>query len=148
MARSAGTSRVTDLDPAGQWEVEAAAWLEAKARYDAAKKEMDSFRPTLLGALEEQGTEDDSGHLLLNLTHPVGKWSGIQRQRRVTDTVDEPTALSILDERGLTDRCVRMVPQIDQDAIYAALYEGLLTEEDIYRMFPPKITYALVAVKA
>ena len=56
--------------------------------------------------------------------------------------------VELLKEKGLEDRCVKMVPQIDQDAIYAALYEGLLSEDDIYAMFPPRVTYALVAVKA
>lgn len=124
------------------------AWLDAKEKADAAKREMDKYRSELLEALVENGEEDENGHVYLDLPEQVGKWVGLQRQRRVTDTVDEELALSILEEKGLTDRCVQMVPSIDQDAIYACLYEELLDEDDIYRMFPPKITYALVAVKA
>lgn len=149
MARTADTgSRTLDVDSSDGWESQAVAWLSAKERYDAAKKEMDSYRSTLMARLEESGDEDENGHRYLDLSDQVGKWVGLQRQRRVTDLFDEDKALEILGEKDLTERCVKMVPQVDQDAVYAALYEGLLTEDDIYAMFPPKITYALVAVKA
>lgn len=148
MARSSNTgSRSLETENV-EWQSQAVSWLEAKERYDAAKKEMDKYRATLMGALDELGEEDENGHRFLDLPAQVGKWVGLQRQRRVTDTIDEETAFSILKEKGLEDRCVKMVPQIDQDAIYAALYQGLLSEDDIYAMFPPRVTYALVAVKA
>ena len=148
VARTANTGSRTLETESIEWQSKASAWLEAKERYDAAKKEMDKYRPSLMEALDELGDEDENGHRFLDLPVQVGKWVGLQRQRRVTDTVDEQAALELLKEKGLEDRCVKMVPQIDQDAIYAALYEGLLSEDDIYAMFPPRVTYALVAVKA
>lgn len=148
VVRAADTSsRTLDSDNVS-WQSEAVAWLDAKARYDAAKKEMDGYRSALLQALNDLGEEDENGHAYLDLPEQVGKWVGLQRQRRVTDTLDEETAFQILKDRGLEDRCIKMVPQIDPDAIYACLYEDLLTEGEIYAMFPIKVTYALVAVKA
>ncbi len=129
------------------WEVDAVAWLEAKQRADAAKKDMDKRRTTLMGAITELGDEDDKGHVTLELSHQVGGYVALQRQRRVSVSKDEEVIEEILEAKGLKDRCVKMVPQVDEDAVMACLYEGLLTEEDIYAMFPEKVTFALVAVK-
>ena len=147
MARAADTG-IREMNPEiVQWESEALAWMDAKSRADAAKKEMDTYRPSLMQALADEGIEDENGHRTLELTHVVGKWSGIQRQRRVSESQDMDTINRILEEKGLKDRCIEMVPQVNNDAIYACLYEGLLTEDEVYAMFPEKVTYALVAVK-
>lgn len=147
MARTADSAREISLDDQLTWESEAVAWLEAKARYDEAKKQMDGFRSVLMEALDELGTEDENGHRYLHLTHEVGKWGAIQRQRRVSETTDMDKVNEILEQRGLTERCIEMVPQVNNDAVFACLYEGLLTEDEVYAMFPQKIQYALVAVK-
>jgi hypothetical protein len=148
LARKASTTRTPKTDIETSWQADASAWMLSKQTYDAAKKEMDKYRSRLLTALDAEGTEDENGHRFLYLEDAVGPFAGIQRQRRVSDTLDEERALAILEERGLLDTCTKMVPQIDQDAVFAALYDHELTEADIEEMFPPKITYALVAVKA
>lgn len=148
LARRASTTRTPKTDIETSWQADAAAWMLCKQSYDAAKKEMEKYRSRLLAALDAEGTEDENGHRFLYLEEPVGPFAGIQRQRRVSDTLDEERAMQILEERDLLDSCVKMVPQIDQDAVFAALYDRDLTEADIEAMFPPKVTYALVAVKA
>ena len=147
VARTANTGTRTLETQDVDWEVDAVAWLEDKQRADAAKKDMDKRRTTLMGAITELGDEDDKGHVTLELSHQVGGYVALQRQRRVSVSKDEEVIEEILEAKGLKDRCVKMVPQVDEDAVMACLYEGLLTEEDIYAMFPEKVTFALVAVK-
>lgn len=147
MARTSENSSRNLESPILSWESQAVAWLDAKERADEAKKEMSQYYSDLMEALDDQGVEDDKGHRTLELTHPVGKYAGLQRQRRVSVGKDEDTIMAILKEKNLESRCIQMVPQIDEDAVMACLWEGLLTEDEIYAMFPEKVTYALVAVK-
>lgn len=146
MARAAVSSR--KLSPSQpEWEVAASSYLTAKASAEEAKKVMDSAKVELMSALEDLGDEDDKGHRVLHLTQSVGKWSGLMRQRRVSNQMDEQAVEAILKDKGLLDRCTVMVPTLDEASIMACLYEGLLDEGDIDQMFPEKVTYALVAVK-
>jgi hypothetical protein len=53
-------------------------------------------------------------------------------------------AEKIIQEKGLTERCVKMVPTLDEAEIMASFYRGELTEEDIDAMFPAKVIYAFI----
>ena len=147
MARAAESARQLTID-IDEWEVDAVAYLNAKFLADEAKRDMESHRRPLMKALADLGEEDDNGHRTLYLSHPVDKWGAVTRQRRVSVGQDDQAIEAILTRHGLKERCVKMVPQVDEDAIMACVYEGLLTEEEVYEMFPQKVTYALVAVKA
>lgn len=97
--------------------------------------------------VEEHGEEDEKGHLWLELPEATGGYQSLKRERRVHTGLDEDKAERILAAAGLTERCYRMEPVLDQDEIMAALYEGLLTEAQIDEMYPQKISYAFVPVK-
>jgi hypothetical protein len=56
-------------------------------------------------------------------------------------------AETILTSKGIKDRCIKLVPTINEDEIMAAYYEGLITEQEVDEMFPAKITYALLLKK-
>ena len=71
----------------------------------------------------------------------------MQRQRRVSQSLDMDTAILTLTKRGLADRCIRSVPTVDEDEIMSCLYEGKLTEEEVDAMFPKKITWAFIPSK-
>jgi len=69
------------------------------------------------------------------------------KQRRVSKNLDMDVAEDILTKKGIRDKCIKMVPQIDEAAIMAAFYEVYLTEDDIDTMFPAKVTYAFLVGK-
>jgi hypothetical protein len=53
-------------------------------------------------------------------------------------------AEKIIQEKGLTERCIKMVPTLDEAEIMASFYRGELTEDDIDAMFPSKVSYAFI----
>jgi predicted RNA-binding protein associated with RNAse of E/G family len=48
---------------------------------------------------------------------------------------------------GLEDSLYKTIRVVDEDALMAALYEEVLTEEEVDEMYPPKVVWALVLKK-
>jgi hypothetical protein len=91
---------------------------------------------------------DDRGHKKLVIEDKFKGEVTLTKQRRVSKSLDMGVAETILTTKGIKDKCIKMIPTLDEGSIMSAFYEGLLTEEDIDAMFPAKVTYAfLVDVK-
>jgi hypothetical protein len=106
------------------------------------------LKKRLATIVEEYGEEDEKGHLWLVLPEATGGWQSLKRERRVRTGLDEDKAERILAAAGLTERCYKMEPVLDQDEIMAALYEGLLTEQQVDEMYPQTVSFAFVPVKS
>lgn len=120
-----------------------------KEKIESLTELQSEVKKSLKEGIEELGETDDRGHVVVQIDDEAN--SGIKRvlhQRRVSKSLDFEIAESILKERELYESCVTMVPVLDEDAIMAAYYEGRITEEDIDKMFPSKITWALVMSKS
>lgn len=122
-------------------------YLKFKALADDTKARMDELKAELSRAVEEQGYEDDRGHQWYELEEQVGDFVSLQRQKRITKSLNEDTAYEILTNLGLRDKCVKKVEVLDEDAIMASLYDGTLTDEHIDAMFPSKVTWAFLPSK-
>lgn len=118
-----------------------------KARVDELSSMQSSVKKDLKSALEELGVEDDRGHVVIELGEDVSGVSKVMHQRRVSKNLDIDVAEALLKEKDLYDRCVTMVPVLNEDEVMAAYYEGTITEEDVDKMFPAKVTWALVMTK-
>jgi hypothetical protein len=97
----------------------------------------------LMSKLEADGEEDDNGNIVLTFDNEIGGLKGLVKTRRVSRKVDLERALEIIKEHELEEELVEMVPQIREDAIMAALYEGTLNENEVDQMFPSTVTWAL-----
>ena len=106
-----------------------------------------SIRDQLSSIVEQDGEVDEKGHIVLALPSKVEGIARLVRQRRVKRTLDEHVAERILTKAHLVERCYKNVPVLDEDAVMQALFEGDLTEEDVDRMFPTKVTWAFVPLK-
>ena len=107
-------------------------------------KRQTEVKKRLQDTVIEFGETDDRGHIRIELNDDVSGVSEIVNQRRVSKALDIEVAEKILEEKGLTESCIELVPVLDEDAIMAAYYQGKLTEADIDLMFPPKISWAFV----
>ena len=87
---------------------------------------------------------DDRGHKKLVITDDIKGEVTLTKQRRVSKNLDMNVAEEILTSKGIKDKCIKMVPTLDESSIMSAFYEGLLTEADIDAMFPSKVTYAFL----
>jgi len=119
-----------------------------KDRIDSTVAIQNDVKEKLRNGLKELGEVDDRGHVVVEINDDVTGIKRVLNQRKVSKSLDMDIAENILKEKGLHERCVTMIPVLDEEAIMAAYYEGLVTEEDIDKMFPAKITWALVMSKS
>lgn len=122
-------------------------YLSLKQRIDDLSKEQSVLKTELSALVDDQGDPDEKGHIWLGLPEEVDGVTALQRQRRVVQKLDEDTANAILRSKKLYDRCYKMVPVLDEAEVMACLYEDLLTEEEIDKMFPKSVTYAFIPTK-
>ena len=118
-----------------------------KPQLDYLEKEQKALREELFEVLDGEGEVDDKGNVIIQLPQAVDGFNSIIKQRRVTRKVDELKAEEIIAAHGLEDTLYKTVRMVDEDALMAALYEEVLTEEEVDEMYPPKIVWALVLKK-
>jgi hypothetical protein len=119
-----------------------------KDRVDSTTFIQNEIKNKLRDGIKELGEEDDQGHIVIEINDEVTGIRRVMQQRKVSKSLDMSIAEDILREKGLYESCVTMVPVLDEEAIMAAYYEGTVTEEDIDKMFPAKISWALVMSKS
>jgi REP element-mobilizing transposase RayT len=115
-----------------------------KERLDELTAIQSDVKKNLKQGIEELGEADDRGHIIVEIDDEVSGIARVMNQKRVSKTLDIEVAEKLLTERGIHDRCITMVPVLNEDEIMAAFYEGAISEEDIDTMFPAKVTWALV----
>jgi len=123
-------------------------FITLRSRIDDMSKQRDSIKADLSELVDTVGEPDEKGNLWLRLPHEVDGFTSLQRQRKVSQSLDEDTAVELLKEKGLYDRCYAMLPVLKEDEVMACLYEGLITEEEVDKMFPKKVSYAFLTSKA
>ena len=118
-----------------------------KSQLDYFEKEQKALRALLFENLDEIGEEDDKGNVVIELPEEVEGYSSVVKQRRVSRKIDEARAEEIITEHGLEEELYKTIRVVDEDALMAALYEDVLTEEEVDDMYPQTITWALVLKK-
>jgi hypothetical protein len=118
-----------------------------KSQLDYFEKEQKALRALLFEDLDEIGEEDDKGNVIIELPEEVEGYSSVVKQRRVSRKIDEARAEEIIAEHELEDVLYKTIRVVDEDALMAALYEDVLTEEEVDEMYPQSITWALVLKK-
>jgi len=116
-----------------------------KARADDINSSVSEVKAKINEGIDQFGYTNDSGHRVVDIDDTdVSGISRLMQQRRVSKTLDMQVAEELLREKGIYDKCVTMVPILDESEIMAAYYNEELTEEDIDKMFPSKVSWALV----
>lgn len=119
---------------------EAKQFLALKEQIKFLTERQTEIKKRLQDALTADGEVDGRGHVTLELDEDIK----ITNQRRESRTLNEDVAETILKEKGIYDECVKMVPVLQEDAIMAAVYKEQITEADVDKMFPAKVTYAFI----
>jgi hypothetical protein len=122
-------------------------YARLKATMDMLESRQKELREKLFSALDEQGFEDDKGNVVIELPNEIEGVVRLEKQRRVSRKVDELAAEEIIAEKNLEEDLYTTVRIVNQDAIMAALYEGKLSEDEVDRMYPPTVTWALRTAK-
>jgi hypothetical protein len=129
-----------------------------KAHDSATKLRMDDGKKLLNVTVENDGYEDDKGHYRLDLDKPVEVevWdtkakkivtkicTGLMRQRRTSQLLNEEVAEKILKKKGLYDDCTETVTVLVPDQITKLMYQGKITESEVDKMFSTSVTWAFI----
>ena len=102
-------------------------------------KRKDELKKRLMETVEAEGEVDGKGHVTLEFGDVK-----LVRQRKTSNPIDMEIAQRIIAEKHLEEECIKMIPQLDSDAIMAAYYKELITEQEIDEMFPLKVSYAFL----
>ena len=122
-------------------------FVATKRRIDDLSKENNKIKAELSDLVDTDGIPDEKGHLLYDLPQTIAGVTALKRQRRVSQSLDSGVADKILKDKGIYDRCYKMVPTLDESEVMACLYDELLTEEEIDEMFPKSVSYAFYIVE-
>jgi hypothetical protein len=122
-------------------------YVTLKDEADAISERVTTIKKRLTAYIEDLGTPNEKGSLVLPVEDDRTNTRAIVKQRRVSKQFDEDTANNLLKSKGLFEACTTTITVLDQDAVMGAYYEGKLTDSDIETMFPEKISWALVLEK-
>jgi hypothetical protein len=136
--------RFTDPD---SLEAQVREYVKVKSTIETMEARQKILREALFARLDEDGYEDDKGNVLIEFDAEIDGVVRIEKNRRVQRKLDESIADEIIAEHGLEDAVYEMKRVINEDALMASMYDGKVTEEEIDRMFPAKVIWALVTKK-
>ena len=139
--------KISFSDP-DNFETQVREYARLKATLEMLESRQKELRESIFSALEERGVEDDRGNLVIELPESIEGVARVEKQRRVSRKVNEAVAEEIIAEHNLEDKLYTTIRVIDQDAIMSALYEGTLSEDEVDRMYPPTVTWALRTLKS
>ena len=122
-------------------------YLQVKASMDLLETRQKALRETLFQQIDSNGEFDDKGNVFLELGGEVDGVVRLEKQKRVTRKLDADTAESILATNGLEDEVYEVVRVVNEDKLMAAFYEGKLTEDELERIYPAKVVWALTTKK-
>lgn len=114
------------------------------ATMEARSKEL---RDNIFSEIDVNGYEDNNGNYQLDLPQEIDGVVRLEKQRRATRKLNEDIANEIIAMNGLEDQVTRMVREIDEEALMAAYYEEKITEDELDRMFPVNVVWALRTLK-
>lgn len=123
-------------------------YLSLKGEVELLTNRINILKSRLTEHVESSGETTDKGHITLTVDDPIKGEVVLTKQRKVSKPLDINVAEALLEERGIKEQCIKMIPTLDDAAIMAAYYQGKLTEEDIDKMFPEKVTYAFIVKEA
>lgn len=122
-------------------------YLQVKSTAEMLDARKEDLRKNLFSHLENSGEIDDKGNYFIELPQPVDGIVRLEKQKRTIRKLDEGSAEEILKDNGLEDEIYETVRVVNEDKLMAAYYEGKISEDELERMFPAKISWALRTAK-
>lgn len=125
-------------------------FIGAKVARERMASQENKLKKHLMGAMEESLEPTDDGHRFLEFPDAIHGYAGIQRQRRVSVSVDEEGIIAYVSKHDKLSHLLveetRVV--LDESALQAAIFEGLIPDEDIEQFYTENESFACVPIKA
>lgn len=127
-------------------------WVKQFVNLDANVKSLEKrrteIRDRLSEVVEEFGFEDpNDGHQYYDLGEVVDGVNMIKRERRVTRSLDTEKAMELIKNRGIEEQVIEWRPVINEEALYAQVYEGKVGAEELDNLVVEKVNYAFKPVR-
>lgn len=122
-------------------------YLQVKSTAEMLDARKEDLRKNLFSHLEGSGELDDKGNYFIELPQPIDGIVRLEKQKRTIRKLDESAAEDILKDNELEDEIYETVRVVNEDKLMAAYYEGKISEDELERMFPAKISWALRTAK-
>lgn len=141
-------SQITDQD-IDQMEPTVREYILLKEQQSRLAKREKELKAEIMEFLEQYGDPygEEGQNRAMTLPSAIRGVTAVVRQRRVSTLVDETAAEAVARAHNLYERLFRPVMALDEGAVVVALEEGLLTDNDVERVFPKKVVHALVLEK-
>jgi hypothetical protein len=146
MARLADDNNIRISDP-NDFNSQVREYVMVKQSLDVLEKRQLELRTTIFTKIEEAGEPDEKGNIFLELDVEIDGVVRLEKQKRVSRKLDEVAADEVISANNLEDDLYKTIRVVDEDAVMAAHYEGKLTEDEIEKMFPAKVVWALRTAK-
>jgi hypothetical protein len=116
------------------------------------------LKKELLSHLETEGALQEGGHRIIELDEPEEYFAvkegkpipklvnGIERKRRVSQSLNEDRTLAMLKEKGLLDQCTEVIVVLNEDAILAANYAGDIEDEELVELYDENESFAFYLI--
>ncbi len=125
-------------------------YLQNRSMRERSSREEDALKKQLMGYLETHGDElEIPGEPFVSYAKgsPVTKTiTGAKRTRRRSKVLDEDKAMAFIKKKKL-DSCLTTITVIDEDALLAANFEGVITDAQLAALYEEKDTYAFNLVE-
>lgn len=123
-------------------------WFGLKTQSDKIAKRLKTLRDRMCGEIEAQGEPDEKGSLYIYFEDEIEGHKGLKYQRQVNKYINEERAMKMVREKKLDKRCIILVPEIDQEEIYKAHYEGLISQEELDSLIDSSETWSFRPIEA
>jgi hypothetical protein len=122
-------------------------YLQFRHGRERLQKNEDTAKKHLMTYLAEQGEVDDRGSSYFELEEPIDNVTGVKRERRVSQILDEDVAMEIVAKYGLEDSCLETITVLNEDGLLAANFAGVIPDEEVKRLYSEKETFAFILMK-
>jgi hypothetical protein len=142
----------TSSDPQPSLARSVLTWLYLKTQADELVASANKARDRVTQAVRDSADAyiDDRGHVYLDLDDPltVGEttYSAVKREKRITRIANQTRAYDLATRLGLVDRLFPPTPVFDEQELFVAYQEGVISEEEIDGLYDVKESWALKAV--
>jgi hypothetical protein len=124
----------------------AMSYLQFRRGREKLARTEDALKKDVMGLLAEAGEVDEKGSRYFYAPLEEGV-SGIKRERRVSQVLDEDAAMILVEKYQLQSKCLETITVLNEDGLLAANFDGTIPDEEMKGLYTDKETFALVLLK-
>lgn len=121
--------------------------VKVKATTEMLEARQKDLRATIFEHIEANPEYDEKGNMFFELPEEVDGVVRIEKQRRSIRKLDPEVAEEILTELELLDECTVVKREVDEEELMKAHYDGKISEEELEKMYPEKVNWAMRLAK-